>query len=582
MRVRTSKSKNTTHYYIIKTYYDTRGIERTITVEKLGTDTEIREKTGRDPAEWARERAAFLTLQEKEAEKDISIPFSPNKLISKNYQYSFHIGYLFLQKIFYELRLDQICESIQAESRFQYDLCDILKKLCFCRILSPCSKAATYDFSNKLLEQPNFEKHHIYRSLTVFAQHFNQIQAELYKNSLKLGQRNTGVIYYDCTNFFFEIEEPDADGLRQYGKGKENRPLPIVEMGLFIDRDGIPLSLCINPGNTNEQTTMKPLEQKMMKDFDMSKFIVCTDAGLSSKANKKFNSMAARGYISAQSLKKLKASLRKTALDPTQWYLMGSKTKYRKYNLNEIDEEKYKDAVFYKEIPVDNDDFYERLIVTYSIKYRNYQQKIRENQIRRAEKALKNGKVRKKKNANDFRRFIASQHYTEDGEVAEKSRQYIDQSVIDKEKIYDGFYALSTNLDDETPEEIVSVNHNRWQIEQCFRTMKSEFKARPAYVRLEDHIAAHFLTCFISLVIYRYLEKKLRKHYSCEQLIQTLRDMQVREVLGEGYIPVYTRNDITDDLHESFGFRTDYDIITKAVMKKIKAETKKRKSDAKK
>ena len=266
-----------------------------------------------------------------------------------------------------------------------------------------------------MLEQPNFEKHHIYRSLTVFTQPFDQIQAELYKNSLKLGQRNTGVIYYDCTNFFFEIEEPGADGLRQYGKGKENRPLPIVEMGLFIDRDGIPLSLCINPGNTNEQTTMKPLEQKMMKDFDMSKFIVCTDAGLSSKANKKFNSMAARGYISTQSLKKLKASLQETALDPTQWYLMGSKTKYRKYNLNEIYEEKYKDAVFYKEIPVDNDDFYERLIVTYSIKYRNYQQKIRENQIRRAENALKNGKVRKKKNANDFRRFIASQHYTEDG-----------------------------------------------------------------------------------------------------------------------------------------------------------------------
>lgn len=246
----------------------------------------------------------------------------------------------------------------------------------------------------------------------------------------------------------------------------------------------------------------------------------------------------------------------------------------KKYNLNEIDEKKYKDAVFYKEIPVDNDDFYERLIVTYSIKYRNYQQKIRENQIRRAENALKNGKVRKKKNANDFRRFIASQHYTEDGEVAEKSRQYIDQSVIDKEKIYDGFYALSTNLDDETPEEIVSVNHNRWQIEQCFRTMKSEFKARPAYVCLEEHIAAHFLTCFISLVIYRYLEKKLRKHYSCEQLVQTLRDMQMREVLGEGYIPVYTRNDITDDPHESFGFMTDYDIITKAVMKKIRRKQK--------
>lgn len=575
MRVRTSKSRNGTRYYIIKTYYDTKGIEHTVTVEKLGSDQEIREKTGRDPAEWAKERAAFLTKKEQEEQKKISVEFSPSNLITKNYQYSFNVGYLFLQKLFYELRLDKICDSIQAASAFDFNLSDILQKLCYGRVLHPASKVSTYEFSKTLLEQPDFDQHQIYRALDVLAQNFDFIQSALYQNSLRLGERKTGVIYYDCTNFFFEAEEPDADGLRQFGKSKENRPLPIVELGMFIDKEGIPLSLCVHPGNTNEQTTMRPLEKKMLQDFGMSEFIVCTDSGLSSKANKRFNALNARSYITTQSIKKLKADLRKTALDPAQWYLMGARTKYKKYNLNEIDEEKYADAVFYKEIPVDNDAFYERLIVTYSLKYRNYMRTIRNGQIARAEKALKNGKVRTKKNANDFRRFIATQSYTKEGELAEKSRQYINTDRIREEEQYDGFYALSTNLNDEDPSGIVAVNHQRWQIEQCFRTMKTEFKSRPVYVRLEDHIKAHFLTCFISLILLKYLEKRIKKPYSCEKLIATLRGMNVREVVGDGYIPTYTRTELTDELHDAFGFRTDYQILTKETMKKIKAASKK-------
>lgn len=576
MRVKTTNTSNGKLFYIIKTYYDARGVEHTVTVEKLGNEHNIRERTGCDPAAWAKERARYLTQKEKEEQQDIPVYLSPTSLITKDYQYTFNVGYLFLQKIFYELRLDQICDAIKEKSSFEYNLKDILAKLCYGRILCPSSKSSTFTFSKTLLEQPDFEQHQIYRALTVLAQNFDQIQADLYKNSLKLGPRKTGVIYYDCTNFFFEIEEPDVDGLRKHGKSKENRPLPIVEMGMFIDREGIPLSLCIHPGNTNEQITLRPLEKKMLQDFDMSKFVVCTDAGLSSSANKRFNSMGSRGYITTQSLKKLKESLRKTALDPSQWYLLGAKTKYKKYDISKIDEEQYKNAVFYKEIPVDNDSFYERLIVTYSVKYRNYMETIRSRQVTRAEKALKNGGIRMKKNANDFRRFIKKESYTPDGEIAEKSRQYLDTAKIQEEAQYDGFYALSTNLMDEDPSEIVAANHQRWQIEQCFRTMKSEFKSRPVYVRLEEHIRAHFLTCFISLVLYKYLEKKLKKHYSCEKLIPTLRNMNVREIVGEGYIPIYTRTDITDDLHESFGFRTDYGITTKKNMKKIKTASKKR------
>ena len=540
MRVRTSKSNLGLRFYIIKTYYDTKGIERTITVEKLGSEQEIREKTGRDPMEWAKERAAFLTQQEKAENQDVSFTLSPAKLITKNYQYTFQVGYLFLQKIFYNLGMDRICASIQKNADFSFNLSDILQKLCYGRILDPRSKVGTFEFSKKLLQQPDFDLHQMYRALDVLADNFDDIQAKLYQNTLKLGKRKTGIIYYDCTNFFFEMEEAEPDTLCQYGKSKENRPLPIVQMGLFIDREGIPISMCIDPGNTNEQITMQPLEKKMLQDFGMSEFVVCTDAGLSSNKNKRYNAIQGRSYITTQSLKKLKADLQQTALAPDGWYQMGAKAKYRKYNLNELNEETYKDAVFYKELPIDNKDFDERLIVTYSIKYRNYLRKIREKQI-----------------------------------------QDIDYEYIRQEERFDGFYAISTNLADEEPSEIANANHQRWQIEQCFRIMKSEFKSRPVYVRTDARIKAHFLTCFLSLVLYKYLAKRLRGSYSCEQICQTLRSMEVRELLGEGYIPNYTRTDLTDDLHESFGFRTDYDFIPKDTMKKIITSSRKRKKQEK-
>lgn len=581
MRVRTGKTKNGRLFYIIKTYYDTKGVEHTLTVEKLGNEHAIRERTGRDPDEWARERARYLTEKEKEDSKNITFELSPASLITKDHTYSFNVGYLFLQKIYHELKLDKICKDIQANSKFEYDLNAILSRLCYGRILHPTSKLATLEFSKLLLEPPTFKEHQMYRALDVLAEHSDKIQAQLYKNSLALGSRNTGVIYYDCTNFFFETEEPDVDGLRKHGRSKENRPLPLVEMGLFIDKDGIPLTVSIHPGNTNEQVTMRPLEKKLLQDFELSQFVVCTDAGLSSKANKRFNSLNNRAFVTTQSLKKLKKELRETALDPADWYRMGSKTKHKKYDIRAIDEQLHQESVFYKEIPVDNDDFYERLIVTYSIKYRDYTRYIRNGQVARAQKALKNG-VRMKKNANDFRRFIKKEAYTEDGEIAEKSRLDIDTEAIAREAMYDGFYAISTNLMDDDPSGIAQINHQRWQIEQCFRTMKSEFRSRPAYVWTKEHIEAHFLTCFLSLVLYKYLEKRMGGNYSCEKIIRTLRKMDVREMLGEGYVPIYTRTNLTDDLHEAFGFRTDYQILTKATMKKIKADSKKRRMYAKK
>ena len=248
MRIRTTKTKNGRLFYVIKTYYDARGIEHTVTVEKLGNEHDIRKRTGQDPDAWVKGHVAKLNEEEKKQNEDVTLRFSQTKLLSKGHQYKYNTGYLFLQKLYHELGIDKICRQITKRHSFEFDLNSILSRLLYGRILKPCSKKATVEFSKTLLEKPNFEQHHVYRALDVLSEESDFIQQQLYKNSFVYGKRQTGVVYYDCTNFFFEIEQQDEDGLRKFGKSKENRPLPIVEMGLFMDKDGIPIGMCINPG----------------------------------------------------------------------------------------------------------------------------------------------------------------------------------------------------------------------------------------------------------------------------------------------------------------------------------------------
>lgn len=387
---------------------------------------------------------------------------------------------------------------------------------------------------------------------------------------MKVSKRNTGILYYDCTNFFFEIEEDD--GLRQYGISKEHRPNPIVQMGLFMDGNGIPLAFNINKGNTNEQITLTPLEKQILSDFNLSKFVVCTDAGLASTANRKFNDKNGRAFITTQSVKKSKKHLKEWALNPDGWYL---DTDIKAYDISKIDEEKYKDKIFYKERWIKENGLEQKIIVTYSIKYRNYQRKIRNNQIERAQKTIDSnpGKL-KKSSQNDYKRFIQKTCCTSDGEIAEKEIYNINTELITVEETFDGFYAVCTNLEDDV-HEIVKVNKRRWEIEECFRIMKSEFKARPVYLSRDDRIIAHFITCFISLIIYRILEMKLEEKYTCHEILKKLKEMNFYEIKGEGYVPTYIRDDLTDDLHKAFGFRTDYQIVSKRQMKNIFKITKK-------
>ena len=570
MRLQISKSKNASSLYVTKSIY-VNGVSTSKVVEKLGTYDDLKEKlNGEDPIEWAKAYVAELTRKEKEEKREVLVRYSPAKQIDKDEQKTFNGGYLFLQQIYHQLGLSKISKVISDKYKFTYNLDSVLSRLVYSRIIFPASKLATCEQSKLFMEQPEFELQHVYRSLEVLAKESDYIQSELYKNSLKICDRNKGILYYDCTNYFFETEQ--EDGLRQYGVSKEHRPNPIVQMGLFMDGDGFPLAFCINKGNTNEQVTLKPLEKKIISDFGLSRFVVCTDAGLASVANRKFNDIQDRAFITTQSIKKLKASLREWALDPTGWKMSGSDVLY---DLTELNEDSNLDLTFYKERWIKEKDLEQKLIVTFSTKYQKYQQSIRNRQIERAQKVIDTnpGKL-KKCNSNDYKRFISKSHCTENGEVAENESYSIDTDLIAGEAAYDGFYAVCTNLDDDASA-IIKVNQRRWEIEESFRIMKSEFKARPVYLQRDDRIEAHFTTCFISLMIYRILEKKLGEKYTCHDIVTGLRDMNFFEITGEGYLPTYTRTDLTDDLHDAFGFRTDYQIVNTKQMKKIFKDTKK-------
>ena len=576
MRIRTTKTTNTVQYAIIKDI--TKNGKRTTCIfENLGTLDKIKQRAGNEePLVWLKNYLQELNIKEKENKIPVLIKKDPSKVIEKNVQSSFNVGYLFLQNIYYKLKLDKICNKITEQHQFKFDLNDILSKLIYSRIIFPASKLKTLELSKKFLEQPNFEYQHIERALPVICENMDFIQSELYKNSNEYMKRNNKILYYDCTNYYFEIEE--ESGLRQYGKSKENRPNPIVQMGLFMDGNGIPLAFDITPGNTNEQKTLQPLEEKIIKDFEFSEFVVCTDAGLASKANRKFNNKNNRKFVTTQSIKKLKSHLKNEALDLTKgWMLPGSN---KTYNISKLrtDEkliEEYRDKIFYKERWINEDGLEQRLIVTYSVKYQEYQKKIRNNQINRAKKIIDTNSIKlKKTNSNDPKRFIKTLNVTKDGELADKSIYSIDQNMIDEEAKYDGLYAVCTNLEDSV-EDIIRVNKKRLEIEESFRIMKTDFKSRPIYHSRDEMIKAHFITCFLALIIYRYVEKKLDEKYTAPEIIETLRDMNMKLENECSYIPNYIRTDLTDDLHDKFGFRTDFEIISEKNIKKILKQTKK-------
>ncbi len=572
MRVTTSKSKNSESFYISKGFVNDRGVSTSTIVRKLGTLNELLKEHGPtrdDVMAWAREEARLETekyKKEKEA-KTVLVPFHADRQLDYDRQTFYRGGYLFLQSIYYSLQLNKTCRKLKNKYKFKYDINAILSDLIYVRALEPASKRSSFKIASEFMEKPAYGLHDVYRALDVLGNECDLIQSEVYKNSHFIGTRNDKILYYDCTNYYFEIEQ--EDGNKKYGKSKEHRPNPIIQMGLFMDGDGIPLAFSLFPGNTNEQKSLKPLEEKVIREFGCQKFIYCSDAGLGSESIRTYNHMGERAFIVTQSIKKLRAEDKTWALDKNGFKRVSDDMPVDITALPDDDT-----GLYYKDEPYTPKKLHQRLIITYSPKFARYQKTIRGKQVERAEKMIASGNTKKqRKNPNDPGRFIGTIAVTDDGEIA-KPHSFLDEDKITDEAHYDGLYAVCTDLLDDDVSGILKVSENRWQIEECFRIMKTDFSARPVYLQDENRIKAHFLICFLALLSYRILEKKLDYQYTCEEILNTLKAMNFAEIQEQGFIPLYKRLKITDDLHEVCGFRTDYQFITKSQMKTIQKKSK--------
>ena len=572
LRVTTSKSKNAESFYISKGFINDKGVSTSVIVRKLGTLKDLLPEHGPtrdDVMAWAKEEARLETLKYKQERenKSIQITFHADRQLDYDKQSFFHGGYLFLQSVYYQLQINKICRKLKQKYKFKYDINAILSDLIYTRVLEPCSKRSSYKAASEFLEKPSYELHDVYRALDVLGAECDLFQSEIYKNSHFLGERNDKILYYDCSNYYFEIEQ--EDGSKKYGKSKEHRPNPIIQMGLFMDGDGIPLAFSLFPGNANEQTSLKPLEKKLLEDFGCRKFIYCSDAGLGSESIREYNHMGERAYIVTQSIKKLKKGEKERALNPQGFKRVYDNTPVDITKLPADDK-----GLYYKDEPYTTKKLHQRLIVTYSPKYALYQKSIRDKQVERAQKMLDSGNTKKsRKNPNDPARFIGKMAVTKEGEAAD-IQHYLDENKISEEARYDGLYAVCTDLLDDEVGDILKVSEGRWQIEECFRIMKTDFSARPVYLQNENRIKAHFLICFLALTIYRFLEKKLKYKYTCEELLDTLKAMNFAEIQEQGFIPLYKRKMITDALHDACGFRTDFQFITKSKMRTIQKKSK--------
>lgn len=567
-------------FYIMKGFRRKEGGTTTIVCENLGKESEIKAKVGcADAYEWARRRVALLNAEEKSGKSKVTVSFDPNKSVEVGDCKCAHCGHLVLLPLYNKLGIREFSAEVAKRHRFKFDFDDILCKLVMGRILFPASKRGTKERVDGFIDAPDFSLDDIYNFLGILAKELTPLQKSLYEATRKELSRRTGVIYYDCTNYYFETEQ--EDNLRRYGRSKEHRPNPIVQMGMFMDSDGLPLAFCINPGNTSEQQTLQPLEEILANKFNLSEFVVCTDAGLGSIGNRIYNTTEGRNYIVTQSIPGLPGRLKEWALEKTGWRRMGDDRDHT-YDISTLDLNAninhlyYRDAWF-KETRSKIKDYEERLIVTFSPKYALYQQKLRAQHIEKAQKMIDSHCDQSRQTQQDPRRFIISTHATADGEIAKKKVRALNTKLIAQEEALDGLYCLATRLDD-TVADILHVNGFRYEIEHLFRVTKSEFAARPVYLRREDRIRAHFAICFIALLLLKAFQKQINQglsddeRYSTEQIIAALSGMDYRYLRGHGYIPAYTMTKLRKRSCKISNVRIDRDIITARQMREnIKA-----------
>ena len=597
-RIKVSHSKNSKSYSIIDDY-KRNGKRTSRIVEYIGTYTKVSQMAAEENIDIDTWLNNYLKNYMKKnniptKEEKVIIEKYTNKLIPMNVKNKFNVGYLFLKDIYYSLKLDNIVKHITKKHKFEFDLNEVLYSLVFSRIIYPSSKLKTFELSKNFIETPKHSLENIYRGLTYLNSDLNYIQKELYNNSKSIIDRNTRIMYFDCTNYYFEINE--EDDFRKYGKGKDHKPNPLVGMGLLMDGNGFPIATVIYPGNESETKKLIPLQEDVIKDFNLEneKTIICTDAAMCTDEIKKYNIEDGRAFVITQSIKKLKDEYKDKVFKDDDWRIMGDlRNTYKLSDIlsNEEESKKHYETVFYKIVQTETAHVVQDLIVTFQIKYRDYLRNVRNGQIERVNKKIDENKTGEKmklsNNPNDYRRLIKEEiteienkgqgkkskkeensndknSLNEDSKKKYNYSYSIDYETIKDEEKYDGYYGTTTNLTGDV-KNILDIAKQRWEIEESFRILKTDFDSGTMFLSREDRIKAHFLTCFIALLIYRILEKKLNYKYTDTQIIDKLRDMEVYEEKGVGYVPAYVRDDLTDDLHKAFNLEP----IMKKIPKKI-------------
>lgn len=570
--------------YIARSFRNKKGDKSSsVIVERLGLLSEIAAAhPDMNPRQWVKDRAAELTRKEKLENKTVCVGLSPARRIPADRKRLYHAGDLFLQPYLHRLGIKEICVAIASRSKYKFNLEDIVSKLVYGRLLFPDSKLSTWQSAQNFIEHPGFELEDIYRALSVLSRESDFIQAQLYHNSMSQKPRDTQVIYYDCSNYYFEIEQEDE--LRKYGHSKEHRPNPIVQLGMFMDADGLPLAFCVNPGNTPETQTMQPLEEKLADNFNLSDFVVCTDGGLGSLENRMYNMTEGRDYITVLSLKKMRRHLQDWATDTEAlWHTQGYEKGFTLEQAAHTFGPRFAEMVFYrdrwtKETYRDRNgkqkELEEHLIVTYSHKYALYQRKTRAEQIARAASRIQRGESSKPKSPNDCRRLIRTVAATEHGELAEHTTSEIDWEKVSAEERFDGFYAYGTSLKNQPPI-VLKASSFRNEIEALFRVTKTNLELRPIYLSRRDRIIGHFIICFMALLILKQLQQSLPRHHSIDQLCQTLRSVKMLYHEAYGYEPAFDRTPLTDEFQQHADILIDTEIVTKPEMRRILKKIKK-------
>lgn len=578
------------------TYYIQQGFRNgkkttTKNIKRLGKHSELLLITD-NPLEYAKNEVKKMNEEYRSGRSEFIVTMDFNERIPStdspcSNSTSLNIGYLYLKDIYAKLNLSDFFKSVSSDRKITYDCNKICQFLTYARILDPASKYGTYDKLDTYYEKPQVEYQHMIRFLDILDRNSDKYLKHLFDNSENIIKRDTSVMYYDCTNYFFETEKPDVEivdevtgeiilGLRQFGISKENKTSPIVEMGLIMDSRGIPISMCIHPGNTNEQLTAVPLEKEVIKMTGNKKFIYCADAGLGSYNIRKFNDMGGRAYIVTQSVKKLGQEIKDIVFNDSNYRLLSNDDaitlkEMRTFNKKDANNLSLYNDFAYKVIPANtamDTGLYEEkvykngrtkkvktkgtlhqyIIVTFSRKMMEYQRTIRERQLERAKKLLRLKDPEKiKKGPNDIRRFLKNTS-------SDTANYVLDMDKIHEEEKYDGFYAVATNLDD-SAKDILAVAQNRYKIEDCFRIMKTNFDARPVFLRKPERIRAHFLICYTALLIYRLMECKLDDnltHVTTSNLIKTLRNMNVVNMDDMYYKSIYSGSQALDALERCF------------------------------